>query len=320
MSKKSGLKQIEIIFQAFFLILAAAILMLVVVLASSRKKELISPQVRKGMQRVGDIGSRRASVILTGDVMLGRTVMTKSIDLFDSAYPFRKVADTLNRADIVFINLENPIITDCPLSFEGFKFCASPGMVDGLVFGGVDIVNLANNHSRNYGDEGLQETIKILNENNIEATGLGELVKTQVGEVEFGFLGFDFTISEPKEEDYDFIDFTATEVDVLIVGVHWGIEYTQNPTNAQKEWAEKMIFSGADILVGHGPHWVQEIELIEGKPVYYSLGNFVFDQMWSEETKKGLVVRLTFEGDEIVKEERLPIYMSSWAQPEFVGE
>ena len=305
--------------------------MLIVAVASSRK----------GMQGVGDIESRQASVILTGDVMLGRSVMTKSLEAFDSAYPFRKVASVLRGADIVFLNLESPIITDCPVSFEGFKFCASPEMVDGLVFGGVDIVNLANNHTKDYSDEGLKETLKILSENGIKTTGLGELLKMQVGEVEFGFLGFDFTDREPKEEDYDFIDFAATEVGVLIVGVHWGVEYTQNPTNAQKEWAEKIVFSGADVLVGHGPHWVQEIEYIK-KPVYdevasspsvsedtkydkyavayYSLGNFVFDQMWSEETKKGLVVRLTFEGDEIIKEERLPIYMSSWAQPEFVEE
>lgn len=306
--------------------------MLVVAVASSRKKELISSQIRKGMQ---------AHIILTGDVMLGRTVMTKSLEVFDSAYPFRKVSSVLRSADVVFTNLENPVIAGCPETTVGTRFCSSPEMVDGLVFGGVDIVNLANNHTKDYSDEGLKETVKILSENGIKTTGLGELVKMQVGEVEFGFLGFDFTDREPKEEDYDFIDFAATEVDVLIVGVHWGVEYTQRPTNSQKTWAKTIIFSGADVLVGHGPHWVQEIDYIE-KPVYdevasspsvsedtkydkyavayYSLGNFIFDQMWSEETRKGLVVRLTFEGDEIVKEERLPIYMSSWAQPEFVEE
>ena len=79
-----------------------------------------------------------------------------------------------------------------------------------------------------------------------------------------------------------------------------------------------MVDSGVDVIVGHGPHWVQDVEYINNKPVYYSLGNFIFDQMWSEETKKGLAVKLIFEGDKLIKEERLPIYMSSWAQPEFI--
>lgn len=271
----------------------------------------------------------KVEIILTGDVMLGRSVMAKSLEVGDNSYPFRKVGDVLREADLVFINLENPIISDCPISSEGFIFCASPEMIEGLVFGGVDIVNLANNHSKNYGEEGLQETVAILKNKNIDFTGFDELLIREVRGVRFGFVGFDFTTRAPKEEDYDFIDFSTTQVDVLIVAVHWGVEYTQYPTNSQRDWAKMIVNSGAEVIVGHGPHWVQEMEYIEGptspdglrgvkKPVYYSLGNFIFDQMWSEETKKGLAVRLTFEGDKLVKEEKLPTYMSSWAQPEFV--
>ena len=88
----------------------------------------------------------------------------------------------------------------------------------------------------------------------------------------------------------------------------------------QRDWATFMVEAGADVIAGHHPHWVQEIEYIDEVPVYYSLGNFVFDQMWSEETKKGLVVKLTFEDGEIVNEELLPTYMSFHAQPEFVNK
>ncbi len=257
-------------------------------------------------------------ILLTGDVMLGRTVMSKSLDLNDPTYPFKKVGDELRKADIVFINLENPIVTGCPRTSEGLKFCTDPELVKGLTFAGVDVVTLANNHSKNYGLEGLNESVTILNKNGILTTGLGNLVTKKIGGTIFGFLGFDFSSQEPNKSDYDLISEYKGRVDVLIVGVHWGAEYKSEAPRRQKEWAKKFVESGADVVVGHGPHWVQGEEYINGKPVFYSLGNFVFDQMWSEETKQGLAVKLTFRGNKLVKEEKLPVYMSSWAQPEFV--
>jgi poly-gamma-glutamate synthesis protein (capsule biosynthesis protein) len=136
--------------------------------------------------------------------------------------------------------------------------------------------------------------------------------------VKYGFLGFDFISKTPKESDYELIAKSVDEVDVLIVGVHWGVEYKSEPVEIQKQWARELVEAGADIIVGHGSHWVQEVEYINGKPIYYSLGNFVFDQMWSEETRKGLIMKLTFRNGNLIKEEELPTYMSSWAQPEFI--
>lgn len=250
--------------------------------------------------------------------MLGRTIMTKSLDLGNPNYPFEKVSDELNEADIVFINLENPIVSNCPRSFEGFKFCADPAMAEGLVTAGIDVVNLANNHSRNYGESGLSETVEILGEKEILTTGLGKLVVKESRGIKYGFLGFDFLSKTPKENDYELVAKSVDKVDVLIVGVHWGAEYRSEPAEIQKQWAKELVEAGADIVVGHGPHWVQGAEYINEKPVYYSLGNFVFDQMWSEETKKGLIMKLVFRDGKLIREEKLPTYMSSWAQPEFI--
>ena len=244
--------------------------------------------------------------------------MSKSLDLNDPAYPFQKVDSELKKADLVFVNLESPIIENCPRTYEGLKFCADPRMKEGLVLAGIEVVSLANNHSRNYGDEGLEQTKRFLKEENILATGLGELVVKEVRGTKFGFLGFDFVSKRPKDEDFKLVENSDVKVDVLIIGVHWGGEYSQKVSSSQREWAERLVNEGADVVVGHHPHWLQEIEYIKAKPVYYSLGNFVFDQMWSERTKRGLLIRLTFKNGEIEKEERLPIYISSWAQPEFV--
>lgn len=268
-----------------------------------------SPRIKQGSETI---------IMLTGDVMLGRTVMTKSLDSGNPGYPFEKVSVELNKADIVLVNLENPIISNCPRSIESLIFCADPAMVEGLVAAGIDIVNLANNHSRNYGERGLIETTETLDENEIALTGLGELFTKEVKGIKYGFLGFDFISKTPRENDYELIIESSSVVDVLIVSVHWGAEYRSEPVEIQRQWAKQLVESGADVVVGHGPHWVQGVEYINEKPVYYSLGNFVFDQMWSEETKTGLVMKLTFRDGELIKEEKLSTYMSSWAQPEFI--
>ena len=102
--------------------------------------------------------------------MLGRTVMTTSLDKNDPIYPFRNVYGRLEEADVVFVNLENPIIANCPRKLTGLVFCADPRMLAGLIFSGIDIVSLANNHTRNYGEKGLTETKKYLTDNGIDYT------------------------------------------------------------------------------------------------------------------------------------------------------
>ena len=261
-------------------------------------------------------------IILLGDIMLGRSVMTTSLLKHNNPnYPFEKVAEKLKATDIVFGNLENPVIQNCPYSDSGFKFCADPKMLQGLNFAGVDIVSLANNHSENYGTDGYGETKGYLRNSGIDYTGDGNLVIKEAGRVKYGFLGFDLVAKSPLASDFDLIKEADSKVDVLLVMVHWGEEYTPLPTNRQKEMAKNIIGAGADIIVGSHPHRVQTTEYVGGKIVIYSLGNFVFDQPWSEETKKGLAVRLTFDEDgHIIKIEELPVYMNALGQPEWTGE
>ena len=258
-------------------------------------------------------------IILTGDIMLGRTVMKKTYEVGDYSYPFRKIYQELDKADLVFVNLENPIIENCPIIEGGFKFCASYKMLEGLKISGIDVVTLANNHSHNFGEEGVEETVAVLKDIDISTTGLSNLIIKEAGGVKYGFLGFDFISKMPNEADFALVESSDNQVDVLIVGVHWGNEYKDKPNDYQIEWAKKLVESGADVIAGHHPHWVQTTDHINGKPVYYSLGNFIFDQMWSEETKKGMVVKLIYEKDKLTEEVFMPTYMFSWAQPEFVN-
>lgn len=255
------------------------------------------------------------TIILTGDVMLGRSVMAVSLGKNDPTYPFLKVGGSLNEANLVFGNLENPIVEGCPTMTTGMVFCAGPVMIAGLKYAGFDVVNIANNHIKNYGEEGYIQTKNLLNKEGIEYVGDGNLVVRQINGTKFGFLGFNFVAEKPKDSDYKLVRESKPKVDILIVMVHWGNEYLPEPSTSQKDIADVLIKSGADVIAGGHSHWTQGYDTVDGKPIFYSLGNFVFDQDWSEETKTGLAVRLTYEARELKKIEEMPIYMESFAQP-----
>jgi len=283
-------------------------------------------------------------LIFVGDVMLGRTVMTTSIEAGDFSYPFLNVSERLNEADFTFANLENPIISECPIHTTGFKFCALPEMLDGLLLSGIDMVSLANNHSRNYGAQGVNETKKYLLEKGISYVDTNEPNIRKLDNLTVGLVAFDFTVNMPENDDFMEIYRSSQTVDFLIASIHWGVEYTKSPTTNQRKWAMQMVESGADLIIGHHPHWVQTYECLGADdwtsgeiaidqkstfqipiharpcvPVYYSLGNFVFDQMWSEETRKGSTLILTInEKGEIVNQEVSNTYMQNWAQPIWV--
>ncbi len=294
--------------QAFLLILAASFLILLLYLLPVNKESDIEKSL--------EVFQHKVEVILTGDVMLGRSVMGVSLKTKnDPNYPFEKIGETLKNADLTFINLESPFVENCPFTNSGLTFCTDPKMVSGLKYAGIDVANLANNHIKNYGEEGVKNTSKILEENGINVAGLDNLVIQTKKSTKFGFLGFNFTVKNLKQSDLDLVKNSKNKVDALIVSVHWGEEYQAKANKTQKEIAKKLVEAGADIIVGHHPHWVQDEEKINGKPVYYSLGNLIFDQMWSEETRKGMIIKLTFENQKLIGEEKLPIYIEKLGQP-----
>lgn len=292
---------------------------------------------------------KQTSLGFAGDIMLGRTVEIEANIKEDHNYPFQFISEKTREVDIFFGNLENPIIRNCPPHRSGFTFCANPEMIDGLKYAGVDIVTLANNHTYNYGQGGFQETIEHLHENDILLTGDGKLEIRDKNGTTFGFVGIDKAqLGNPtlSEKEKDLILNSDKQVDILIVAPHWGVEYKNVALPGVKNLAKELIALGADTIIGSHPHWVQEAEFFnqEGDrlkhqtardlkrpqsisfsnddkkviPVYYSLGNFVFDQMWSEETKKGLYVELVYEGIKLVEVKEYPTYMKTHAQPEFV--
>jgi len=105
------------------------------------------------------------------------------------------------------------------------------------------------------------------------------------------------------------------EADIVIVSMSWGVEYTDKPSDRQIALAHLAIDSGADLIIGNHPHWIQSDEQYNNTYIKYAHGNLVFDQMWSEETKKGVIGKYTFENGKLINKEFIPIYIKDYGQP-----
>lgn len=308
--------------EKFLLILSASTIFIVLIayfLLSTASPQISKPsrlffsQLLEEAKNEGPI-----TLIAVGDVMLGRSVNAKMRKLNDFKYPFLKTADFLKSADLTFANLESPFFDDCPTTNTGMIFCADSRAIEGLVFAGIDVVNLANNHLRNYGETGMKKTVELLNKDNLSIIGLNDnLVQKEIRGTKFGFLGFDLTSGYQEEKIIKTVQGNNSKVDVLIVSFHWGNEYAQKPSARQIELAHQIIDAGADLILGHHPHVIQPTEEYQGKLIVYSLGNFIFDQPWSEETKKGLVGIFTFEDKRLISSEFKEVYIRDYSQPDF---
>lgn len=264
---------------------------------------------------------KRVSLVATGDVMLGRSVYSKMKEKKDFLHPFLLTSEFLKESDISMINLENPLVDPCPVTEEGMKFCAPTRAVEGLKYAGIDVAGVANNHIRNYGEEGYQSTIETLEGEGIRAVDEANPTVIEKEGVRFGFINFDFTTSKMEVgEVREAVLALKKRVDVVVVGCHWGVEYKHVPSGSQKQIARDLVHAGADLIIGHHPHVVQTVEVVENKLVVYSLGNFVFDQMQSLDTRRGVAGKFVFEGRNLVEYSFVPIQIEDYSQPHIVTD
>jgi len=271
--------------------------------------------------------------------MLSRDVGTVIRATGDPRAPFFKTVETLKTADITFCNLESPFYEEEPPIEGEMVFGADPETVEGLIYAGFDIVSLANNHFGDQGTAGMNFTLSHLDANKIEYIGAGEnearASEPKIVErngVKFALLGYNdvksavrmgyaATADKPgiavltRDNLIQDITYAKERAHVVVVSIHWGVEYEETPTERQITFAHLAIDSGASLVLGHHPHVIQPVEEYEDGYIFYSLGNFVFDQMWSEETRIGLIARISFEGDQIERVETIEVTIYDSHQP-----
>lgn len=268
--------------------------------------------------------SRRVVLMAVGDIMLGRTIGDLILAEGVSA-PFIDTAETLQSADITVGNLECPISARGEAEEKTYTFRAPPLAAESLAFAGFDLVNLANNHSLDYGTIALQDTLSHLAQNQILSVGAGmnnteayAPVFLEVDGLKLAFLGF----VDVHPTDYDYRTWEASlekpgvawahedrvregviaaknQADVVIVLVHNGYELIQRVSSQQQKIAQIAIESGASLVIGSHPHILGRIERYQDGLIAYSMGNFVFDNfLFPPNYSAILVVELSPQGVE----------------------
>lgn len=256
---------------------------------------------------------KELSILAFGDVMLGRYVRVL-MDKYGMDYIFKGVKDENGKfftdADIVHANLEGPIFNEGRKGGTSMVFAFNKDVAPFLKENGFDVVSIANNHSLDMRNEGRDTTISALNDavlgwcGNPSYADINSVYYGEKNNVKFAFVCFqDITTKLNIDDATALISAVKKNVDYVIVSIHWGYEYSHSPnTKRQKEPGHAFIDSGADLVIGHHPHVVQPFEIYNDKFIFYSLGNFVFDQYWSLDTQEELSVRFAFYGDQISAE------------------
>ena len=281
------------------------------------------------------------TLVFVGDAMLSRGVdyMVQKYGAGDFRYPFLKIADELQKVDFLFGNLEGPISERGADQGSIYSFRANPKVVAGLQFVGFDAMSVANNHIFDWGRDALVDTLSVLAINGIKPVGAGRNYADANTPVRFvlhdtRFTLFSYTNLYPKsleatadrpgissfdlERAKERIRAVRSEADIVIVSFHWGEEYQTHSNALQQKIARTLIDAGADLIVGHHPHVVQEIEQYKGGWIMYSLGNFVFDQNFSDDTRKGLMAKVTVRDKKIERLEPIEIKFTNTFQPYIV--
>jgi len=273
--------------------------------------------------------SRIRTLLVTGDVIPARGVNYYATSRHDFLWPFRRTADYTKNADITDINLESPLFAGCPVDpGPSFTFCGDARFVNGLTLMGAKVVNLANNHTSNYGAQGITLTDQLLQQHGMLTSGLGPVAVIDVRGIKFGFVGFNGVgRAIDKQAVQAGIARARQLADIVVVQFHWGKEYERQPlADPQVPTPDDPVVIGhdaidwgADIVVGNHPHWYQGVEIYRGKLITYAHGNFVFDQMWSEETREGVIGTYTFYGTQLVSATWKPYRIYDYGQPVFMN-
>lgn len=279
---------------------------------------------------------REVTLGFVGDMMFDRGVKTSIFKNWNGDYA--KILDeagALNKPDIMFGNLEGPVSDKGTNVGSKYSFRFDPIVPTVLKDAGFDIVSFANNHVGDWSSAAFRDTLGRLEEANMLFTGAGHTyteaitpVVIERSDIKIAFLGMSdvgpewmkatadtpgiLLASDPKLAD---IVKNAKEAgDFLVVSIHWGDEYKPH-TARQEMLAHKLIDAGADLVVGHHPHVAQDVEEYKDGLIIYSLGNFVFDQYFSDETMQGMFAEVTITNHGIKEHKETIFKLNDKYQP-----
>lgn len=245
------------------------------------------------------------TLVFAGDIMLDRNIRLKAQQNGYDSLIGPRLKELLTSAHYAVVNLEGPVTSNPSVSVgsavgssRNFLFTFAPESVAFLKAHNMTIVNLGNNHILNFGTEGLSETYQLLDQGGVKYFGFTGSTQPEGSSIfvlehnsnTVGFVNYNQFISEGEEQAFADIEKIRPSVEYLVLYTHWGNEYVQE-NQVLIELAHRFVDAGVDLLIGSHPHVVTGHEVYRDKHIYYSLGNFIFDQYFEPEVKKGLVVK-----------------------------
>jgi poly-gamma-glutamate capsule biosynthesis protein CapA/YwtB (metallophosphatase superfamily) len=284
---------------------------------------------------------QQVKLAFVGDVIFSSSVEVQmSKNGYD--YPYTFVKDYLQKADYTVANLETPITIRGAIQKKDYVYRGSPLALPAFKEAGVDLVNLANNHVMDYGQEGLLDTFNELKKADIKYIGAGKdaaeafspVIVEKQG-IKIAFLGFSRVVPEVSwkagvghpgvADTYNYtvpveaIQKARQQADLVVVIGHWGVERSDNPDKYQTELAHRYIDAGADLIVASHPHVLQGFENYKGKWIAYSLGNFIFTVNEVQKTLETVILQATCSKEKRCDLDLVPI-QNKIAQPEVMAK
>ena len=227
------------------------------------------------------------TVSAAGDCTLGTdeffdwsdSLPAKYEEVGDPAYFFRNVQPIFAQDDLTIVNFEGTLTESEEREDKQFAFKAAPAYAEILTAGSVEAANMANNHSKDYGEQSYTDTIKALEDRGITTFGYDRLAVMDIKGVKVGLLGTYVLREGLGIKDSMIANLESLKeqgAQIIIASFHWGSEKAYEPDSTQIELAHAAIDNGADLVLGHHPHVLEGIEEYQGKNIVYSLGNFCF--------------------------------------------
>jgi poly-gamma-glutamate synthesis protein (capsule biosynthesis protein) len=292
---------------------------------------------------------REITLALVGDLLPEASWRTDHLPI---TVLYAEVRDQLRRADIAFGNLEEPLTTsEAPTENKnpesvraGRDFvlrASSPGVAAGLREAGFSIVGLANNHMMDYREQGLLDTLDALRQAGLPAVGAGRrreeahrAVVVEAKGMRVAFLAFSDVVPANYEataeragvasskETPDLIAAIKSargQADLLVLSLHWGTQAIHTATERQHELGRLAVEAGCDLVFGGHPHYLQGIEVYQGKPIFYSAGNFQFPTR-NPEAQESFIAMVVVRGKGVEQIELVPVLISPQGQPRIVQD
>lgn len=230
---------------------------------------------------------------------------TQAFDQKGPDYFFSGVKDVFQKDDLTIANLETTLTRATKKSYKGpngagFFFKGDPSYTSILKAGSIEAVDVGNNHSMDFLEQGLNDTFNNLQKANIGAFGRGKSYVFETKGIHIGMLGYillgcdDAELKQIKEQITEQIAELRKTCQIVVVSFHWGIENEYDPTDLQREFGHYAIDAGADLVIGHHPHVLQPIEKYKDHYVFYSLGNFSFGGIFNPWDRDTAIVQQSF--------------------------